>query len=33
KAPEAVVVQEKQRLADFEALHEKLVAQLARLPQ
>jgi valyl-tRNA synthetase len=32
RAPEAVVVQEKQRLADFESLLEKLNSQLSRLP-
>jgi valyl-tRNA synthetase len=32
RAPEAVVIQEKQRLADFESLLEKLNSQLSRLP-
>lgn len=32
KAPEAVVLQEKQRLSEFESLKEKLEAQLSRLP-
>ena len=32
RAPEAVVIQEKQRLADFESLVEKLNSQLSRLP-
>ncbi len=32
RAPEAVVIQEKQRLADFESLREKLQNQLSRLP-
>ena len=32
RAPEAVVVQEKQRLAEFESLVEKLTSQLNRLP-
>ena len=32
RAPEAVVIQEKQRLADFESLREKLESQLSRLP-
>ena len=32
RAPEAVVVQEKQRLSDFESLLEKLNNQLSRLP-
>jgi valyl-tRNA synthetase len=32
RAPEAVVVQEKQRLAEFESLVEKLNNQLNRLP-
>lgn len=32
RAPEAVVIQEKQRLADFESLREKLQSQLSRLP-
>jgi valyl-tRNA synthetase len=32
RAPEAVVVQEKQRLSEFEALVEKLKSQLNRLP-
>jgi valyl-tRNA synthetase len=32
RAPEAVVVQEKQRLAEFESLVEKLKTQLNRLP-
>ena len=32
RAPEAVVIQEKQRLADFESLREKLQNQLGRLP-
>jgi len=32
RAPEAVVIQEKQRLADFESLREKLLNQLSRLP-
>ena len=32
RAPEAVVIQEKQRLADFESLREKLKNQLSRLP-
>jgi len=32
RAPEVVVIQEKQRLADFESLLEKLNSQLSRLP-
>ena len=32
RAPEAVVVQEKQRLAEFESLLEKLNSQINRLP-
>jgi valyl-tRNA synthetase len=32
RAPEAVVVQEKQRLTEFESLVEKLKSQLNRLP-
>ena len=32
RAPEAVVIQEKQRLTDFESLLEKLNSQLSRLP-
>jgi valyl-tRNA synthetase len=32
RAPEAVVVQEKQRLVEFESLVEKLKSQLNRLP-
>jgi valyl-tRNA synthetase len=32
RAPEAVVIQEKQRLAEFESLIEKLKNQLNRLP-
>jgi valyl-tRNA synthetase len=32
RAPEAVVIQEKQRLADFESLRKKLQNQLSRLP-